>query len=256
MLIRISLIIAIVGALAAGILNIAEVRVKINTLMSQRDSYHSERDTARTELASTKRTLASTEDTLKQTKQDLVTARSARDKAVADAATQLKRADQLSDKLAQTTKERNDAQNQLAAYTATGFTSDQVSKLSHDLKNAQDALQVSKEEKIVLTRTVARLDNKLNELIGTNYVVTLPANLKGKILVVDPKWDFVVLNIGAEQGVLQDGQLLVSRDGKLVSKVIVRSVEKNRCIANIMPGWELGQVIEGDEVTPANPASS
>jgi hypothetical protein len=81
------------------------------------------------------------------------------------------------------------------------------------------------------------------------------ANLRGRILVVDPKWDFVVLNIGENQGVLPEGELLVSREGKLVAKIIVRSVEGNRCIANIMPGWKLGEVIEGDEVTPAHPSS-
>jgi type II secretory pathway component PulC len=90
---------------------------------------------------------------------------------------------------------------------------------------------------------------------GTNPVVELSASLKGKILVVDPKWDFVVLNIGGDQGVLEDGELLVSRDGKLVAKVIVRSVLKDRSIANVMPGWKLGEVFEGDEVTPAHPAS-
>jgi cell shape-determining protein MreC len=73
--------------------------------------------------------------------------------------------------------------------------------------------------------------------------------------VVDPKWDFVVLNIGQDQGVLENGELLVSREGKLVAKIVVRSVEKNRCIANVVPGWKLGEVIEGDEVSPAHPAS-
>ena len=83
----------------------------------------------------------------------------------------------------------------------------------------------------------------------------LPADLKGQVVVVDPKWDFVVLDIGDEQGVLQDGEMLVSRNGKLVAKVIVRTVEKDRSIANIVPGWKLGEVFEGDQVTPAHPAS-
>ena len=64
-----------------------------------------------------------------------------------------------------------------------------------------------------------------------------------------------MLNIGDEQGVKQDGELLVSRDGKLVAKVVVRTVEKGRSIANIVPGWKLGEVIEGDEVSPAHPAT-
>jgi cell shape-determining protein MreC len=113
---------------------------------------------------------------------------------------------------------------------------------------------VANQEKMVLIRANARLTNELAKYEGPSHDILLPANLTGKILVVDPKWDFVVLNIGDDQGVLQNGQLLVSRDGKLVAKVIIRSIEKNRCIANIMPGWKLGQVIEGDEVTPAYPA--
>jgi hypothetical protein len=37
--------------------------------------------------------------------------------------------------------------------------------------------------------------------------------------------------------------------------VIVRSVEKDRSIANLVPGWKLGEMIEGDDVSPAHPAS-
>ena len=69
----------------------------------------------------------------------------------------------------------------------------------------------------------------------------LPAGLKGKVLVADPKWNFVVLNVGEDQGVLERGELLVNRNGKLVAKVVVRSVQKDRCIANVLPGWELGR---------------
>jgi DNA repair exonuclease SbcCD ATPase subunit len=255
MLIRISLIVAIVAALAVGALNIVQVRDKIDTLITQRNDFHTERDEARTQLASTQRELTQTKDDLTQTQQELADTKSQRDKAVADAATQIKRANELSDKLAKTAQERDDAQNQLAAYKATGFSADQVGGLSKELKSSQAALEAIKEENVVLQRTVSRLNNELAKFVGTNYVVTLRADLRGKVVAVDPKWEFVVLNIGGDQGVLEDGELLVSRDGKLVAKVIVRSVQKDRSIANIVPGWQLGDVIEGDEVTPAHPAS-
>jgi flagellar biosynthesis chaperone FliJ len=255
MLIRISLIVAIVAALAAGALNVFQVREKITTLISQRDDYHTARDQAQTELASTKKDLAKTRSDLAETQQELTDTQAARDKAVADAAAQSKRADDLSGKLAKTTQERDDARNNLAAYNATGLTSEQVGKLNNMLKNAQTEIVAINEEKEVLQHAVTRLNNELSEFIGQDYVVKLRADLKGKILVVDPKWDFVVLDIGEDQGVLENGELLVSRGGKLVAKVIVRSVEKDRCIANVVPGWQLGEVIEGDEVTPAHPAS-
>jgi vacuolar-type H+-ATPase subunit I/STV1 len=255
MLIRISLIVAIVAALLAGALNILQVRDKIDTLITQRDGFHNERDQARTELRKTQQDLAKTKDDLTQTQQELTDTKSQRDKAMADAAAQTKRAEELSDKLAKTSQERDDAQNKLAAYQATGVSAEQVGGLIKTIKSNEAALEAIKEENGVLQRTVSRLNNQLAGLIGTNYVVTLRADLKGKIIAVDPKWDFVVLNIGGDQGVLDDGELLVSRNGKLVAKVIVRSVQKDRSIANVVPGWQLGEVIEGDEVTPAHPAS-
>ena len=255
MLIRISLIVAIVAGLLAGALNIVKVRDKITTLITQRDDFHTQRDQVQAQLDTTKKDLARTKDDLTQTQQQLTDTQAQRDKAVADAKTQTKRADDLADKLTKTTQDRDDAQAKLAAYQATGLTADQVGGLHKVLLSTQNELEAVKEENGVLQRTVSRLTAQINELIGTNYVVTLRADLKGKIVAVDPKWDFVVLNIGGDQGVLPDGEMLVSRDGKLVAKVIVRSVQKDRSIANVVPGWQLGDVIEGDEVTPAHPAS-
>jgi hypothetical protein len=55
--------------------------------------------------------------------------------------------------------------------------------------------------------------------------------------------------------VLQDGELLVSRNGDLVAKVVVTRVEKDRCVATIKPGWRLGEIVEGDHAIPAHPKS-
>jgi hypothetical protein len=256
MLIRISLIVAILAALAAGALNFVVVKDKITTLTTDRDTQRTDKEKAQSDLASTKKDLAKTQGDLRQTQGQLTDANAARDKAVATATAQTKRADDLSDKLAKATQDLDVAQGNLAAYTATGRKPEDIAKLVSAVKDAQDALDVADQEKLVLLRTVTRLTNELAEITGTeDFVVKLPAALKGKILVVDPKWDFVVLDIGDNEGVIQDGELLVSRDGKLVAKVIVRTVEKDRSIANIVPGWKLGEVIEGDEVSPAHPAS-
>jgi cell shape-determining protein MreC len=255
MLIRISLILAVVAALAVGGINFFVVKDKITTLTTDRNTQRDGRVAAEGELASTKKTLAKTEADLKQTQQQLADAQSERDKAVADATAQTKRADQLTDKLAKTTQERDVAQDELAAYTSSGLTAAQVTKLNKTIKDMQEAMVALNEEKAVLMHTRDRLQSRLDQLIGTNPDVVLRADLKGKIMVVDPKWDFVVLDIGDDQGVKENAELLVSRDGKLVAKVIVRSLDKDRCIANVIPGWKLGDVIEGDEVSPAHPAS-
>ncbi len=247
---RISLIVAILAALGAGTLNLLQVRGKINTLMSQRDDYHTQLTQTQATLATTKQNLATTQKNLADTQQQLADSQAARKKAEDMPPLNNKRADDLSDKLAKTTQDRDAAQADLAAYKATGKSPEEILKLLALIKQDQDTIAAINDEKKVLARNLLRVQNQLNELIGTNYVVKLPADLKGKVVVVDPKWDFVVLNVGDEQGVLQDGEMLVSRDGKLVAKVVVRTVEKDRCIANIMPGWKLGEVFEGDQVTP------
>src|SRR6185369_1900411 len=216
MLMRIFLIVAIVAGLACGVLNVVVVKDKITALTDDRNTQRTQKESAQQERDATKKTLTATQATLKQTQTDLADAQNARKKAEDIAATQTKKANELSDKLTKTTGERDVAQGQLEAYKATGMSADQVGKLARDLKDAQDAIEIGNQEKTVLTRTVARLNNKLNELLGPgDYVVRLRADLKGKVVVVDPKWDFVVLNIGEEQGVLENGELLVSRDGKL-----------------------------------------
>ena len=255
MLIRISLILAILAALAAGTLNILQVRDKISTLVTDRDTQRDNRVKAEGEREKAKKDLTKAEKDLAQANQELADAKTEDAKAVVTAAAQQKRADDLSDKLAKTTQEREDAQAELAQYKATGVKPEEVGKLNHALKTAQEAIEVANEEKIVLQRAVSGLKTRLAKYEGEDTTVRLRADLKGKILVVDPRWDFVVLNIGIDQGVKDDGELLVSRDGRLVAKVVVRSLEKDRCIANIVPGWKLGEVIEGDEVSPAHPAS-
>ncbi len=255
MLIRISLIVAILAALAAGTVNIILVKDKISTLVTDRNTQRDGRVAAEGEKEKAEKELDKAKKDLTQANLELTDAKAEDAKAVATAAEQKKRADDLSDKLTKTTQEREDALAELGQYRATGVKPEEVGKLNHALKTAQETIEAINEEKIVLEHLANRYKTQLEALVGQDTTVRLRADLRGKILVVDPKWDFVVLNIGQEQGVLEDGELLVSRDGRLVAKVIVRSLEKDRCIANIVPGWKLGEVIEGDEVSPAHPAS-
>jgi hypothetical protein len=75
------------------------------------------------------------------------------------------------------------------------------------------------------------------------------------VVTADPKWRFIVLDAGENQGVCKNGELLVSREGKLVAKVKVTRIQNDRCVADLMPGWELAEILEGDIVIPANPRS-
>src|SRR5215471_5066102 len=126
MLIRISLIVAIIAGLAVSGLNFLKVKEKITTIQQQREDERSAKVQAQTELASTKKDLEKTTADLKTTKANLETATAEREKAVSDLANMTKKADRLTDELAKVTKDRNDAQADLEAYKLTGLKPDQI----------------------------------------------------------------------------------------------------------------------------------
>jgi cell shape-determining protein MreC len=255
MLIRISLIVAIIAGLAVSGLNFLKVKEKITTIQQQREDERSAKVQAQTELASTKKDLEKTSADLKTTKANLETATAEREKAVADLATATKRNTQLTEERDKIRTERNEAQADLEAYKLTGLKPEQILAMNKQYKDLQAALDASTDEKKLLGQKITRLQTELDRYVNPEKPVFLPASLTGKVLVTDPKWNFVVINIGLDQGVKEYGELLVNRNGKLVAKVIIRSAQKDRCIANVMPGWQLGEVMEGDQVTPAHPES-
>jgi hypothetical protein len=255
MLIRISLIVAIIAGLAVGGLNFVKVKEKITTLQANLKEQTDGRTKAESELASTRKDLTKTTAELKQTKAELEATAAAKEKAEADVAAQTKRAEKLTDDLNKTRQERDNAQSDLAAFKATGLTPEQILGMNKEFKSLQDNLTVSESENKILMQKLRKVETELARYVDPEKPVFLPASLKGKVLVADPKWNFVVLNVGENQGVLEYGELLVNRNGRLVAKVVVRSVQKDRSIANVLPGWELGEVMEGDLVIPAHPAS-
>src|SRR6266481_4946957 len=255
MLIRISLILAIIAGLAVGILNFTQVKEKITKLQSDLKEQTDQKVKAQTELAKTKSDLDKTTAELKQTKTTLEATIKERDTAVATATEATTRANKLNDDLNKTRTERDDAQREVAAFRASGLTPEQALNAAKQIKGLQDSLAGSQEENTLLGKRIKKLDADLAFYRDPSKTIELPATIKGKVLVSDPKWHFIVINAGEDQGVLEHGELLVNRDGKLVAKVIVSSVQKDRCVANVMTGWQLGEIFEGDLVTPAHPKS-
>jgi len=253
MLIRISLIIAILAAIGAAVLNFVTVKKNLETVISQRQEWRDKWTKTDAELTTTKNTLDKTTKELATTKTQLGEMTAARDAAVKEAEEATKKAEDLTGKLAKTTEERDTARQDLAAYQNTGYNPQQIITFGNQIKQTQLALDVAIEEKKILTANLNKTKAELDRILHPEKHVLLPAGLKGSIVVTDPKWEFVVLNVGEEQGVLEHGELLVSRGGVLVGKVIVRSVQKDRCIANVMPGWKFADMMEGDQVIAAYP---
>jgi hypothetical protein len=255
MLIRISLFAAIILGLIATGLNFSKLKEKVTTLQTNLKTETEAHKKFETDYRRTKSDLDKTNAVLKTTLETLKATEEEKNNAVAQATAQQKRADKLTEDLTKTRKERDDAQAELASYHAAGMTPQQVATAQKDIKRLQDNIGAMTTENKLLSQKLKKTQNELAIYKTEDFHVQLPSTLTGKVVVSDPKWNFVVLNVGEDQGVLQYGELLVNRNGKLVAKVKVSGVEKNRSVANIIPGWQLGEVMEGDQVIPAYPAS-
>jgi len=251
MLTRVCLIAAVVFGVAVATLNFWKVREVIQTTRTELNTTSNNLHTTTMTLNKTRRDLQDTQDDLAQTKQNLESTTAERNQLRSQNDTLTKNNNRLQQQLKETTEKLNDAQAELAAWDALGITVDQVKQVITAAEQAQEALEVANAEKEILERELAKTKNRLAFYEDPNYRVVLPVGLKGQVLVADPKWEFVVLNIGEDDGVLENGELLVNRNGRLVAKVRIQSVQKDRSIANLMNGWKLSDVIEGDLVIPA-----
>lgn len=252
MLLRIALAIAILGGIAVTVLNFVQVKDKVTTIMADRDKNAQDRDKNAADRDAARKLAAQTKATLDQTKKELDSTKTERDTAVAEAEQQRKESGRLKGQLEKATGEKVDAQRELAAWKALGYSVDQIKGLVVDYKQARTELTEVTNLVLNLQKDLSTTTTELRKFRDPNYEVPEP-NITAKVIVVDPKFDFVILDAGQNKGMVQDGDMLISRDGKLVAKVRVRSVERDRCVANVLPGWKLSEVMEGDLAVPKLP---
>ena len=72
--------------------------------------------------------------------------------------------------------------------------------------------------------------------------------LRGTVLAVNQAYNFVVLNLGARQGVESNSEMLVLREGTLIGKIRISSVEPATAIGDIITG----SLARGVQVQPGD----
>jgi hypothetical protein len=247
MLLRIFLVIAILAGIGATVLNFLPVKDKIDQVQNERKDWHDKYDTTFTDLNKTKSELSKTKTDLDTTRKNLADTKQERDVAVAEAASQKKAAQGLDTALKDMTAKWKDTDQKLAAWDALSISVDQVrATVATNKELFKVVAQLHSDSELLQNKIVALRQELRMYRDPEDDSEPLPPGLVGKVVAVDPKFDFVVLNVGQRQGALKSGQMLVSRDGKLVAKVRIKEVEPDRSIANVVPGWKLTDVYEGD----------
>lgn len=161
---------------------------------------------------------------------------------------QRSRAEELESDLRSTTIERNEAQQKLAQWNALGIDIQAAQSMKNDLVAAREEILAGKAERTILLRQIEQIKYDLSKYEGPDIEVVMREGLKGSVVAVDDEWDFVVVSVGEKDGARQSGKLMVSRQGKLVGKVQITSLDENQSIANILPNWKQGDIQVGDTV--------
>jgi len=247
MLLRICLILTIVAGLGTAYLGFFPVKDIITTTRAARDDFHTQltAETAahkktKAELATTKKNLEATTAKLTETQSQLEAANtknSELDKQNTD----------LTDKLTKMTARADLAEQTLEKWRQLP-PPEQIKGIISDLAQTKKERDAMVAENKLLLASRDDYKAKWERIFGADAPVLLPVGLKGRVLAVDPKYDFVVLDIGDDQGVKERGEMMVNRQGKLIGKVRISSVQKDRCVATILPAWKRGDIMEGDQV--------
>ncbi len=134
-----------------------------------------------------------------------------------------------------------------------GLTPPKIRQINAELPKATYELSLLKSEQRLAMVQLTKIGGELQGFLNPKGAVALPAGLMGKVSAVDPKWDFVVLDIGANHGLLKNGEMTISRGGKLVARVKLHKVETDYAIANVMAGFKKSDIQEGDDIlTPSS----
>ena len=248
MLLKVSLIIAILASVGTLVLSHLQLDGKVRAIQDELQTTMSDRDAARKDADTAKKDYRKAKEEAEQTAKELADTQSNLEIAMSNWKTQQERADKFEAAHKQATAELVDASRELSAWRALSIPLDQIRNRLAEADKIKLANEVLAEEKKVMARKIGDLDRRLKIYEQDKETVPPLPPMKGKVLAVEPKWDFVVIDLGANQGVVERGELLVSREGKLVAKVRVARVEPDRSIANILPEWKQADVNEGDLV--------
>lgn len=120
----------------------------------------------------------------------------------------------------------------------------QIDDLNNQLVRADEEMRDLGDKIATLEKVIQDIDSKQ----GAPGTAKVPVGTMGRILIVNPDWNFVVLDIGTEQGLVANAEMLIHRKDQLIGKVRISAVEKTMAIAEVVSGWTKQPVSEGDYV--------
>jgi myosin heavy subunit len=133
--------------------------------------------------------------------------------------------------------EIEDLKKQLAAMPAQGEPApiagggneERIKELEAQLAAAEDEKRILSEKAASAQAEAAALQKREQD----RQAAQMAKGLEGTILAYNPAWNFVVLNIGDKQSVVEGAEMIITRNGQMLGKVKVTSVEPTTSVADV-----------------------
>jgi chromosome segregation ATPase len=123
--------------------------------------------------------------------------------------------------------------------------------LQTQLDDARRQLDSAEKEKVLLAEKLQSgqdRSSQLQEEKKRRETGTRRTGVRGTVLALNQAYNFVVLNLGARQGVEANSEMLVLREGTLIGKIRISSVEPATAIGDIITG----SLARGVQVQPGD----
>ncbi len=203
----------------------------LNRLAAAADNQYNELQLTKEDLARTKDELAKTRDELALTQDQLAKAQA--------------QIQQLNQEIARKNAEIAEKQTQIAALEQEKADQQiKIDELNNTIATMEDEKQDLKDKVVTLEQTIVELEALTGDSVGR----PLPRGLSGKVVLVNRDWNFVVLDLGSDDGLVPNAEMLVHRGDQLVGKIQISGVARQLAIADINTDLITAQVQEGDFV--------
>jgi hypothetical protein len=125
-------------------------------------------------------------------------------------------------------------------------------ELFQEINDLSEKVKVVEGEQKLLTAAKEKSETELKKL-REQIEMTKPGgtksmSLSGRILAVNPTWNFVILDLGKNDQVVEGLTMVIYRGEKMIGKIKTVTVDAQTSVADVLPGTPATAIEVGDQV--------
>jgi archaellum component FlaC len=209
----------------------------LSTVLNSADRQHTRLNDTRGELTQTRTTLGQTSNQLVSTEGVLATTSNNLVKTIGE--------------LAETKQEIEKKKTEIEGLNGQVETQKaDIEKKTGEISTLTEKVSACESEIDAGKRYIAKIEKEMKLIMGASSTNALPSGVQGHIAVMNTNWNFVVIDMLPEAGLIPMTDLTVQRNEKLVGKVRVSEIRKEQrvAVAEVLPEYSQLVPAKGDVV--------